>query len=467
MRNILIICNMASLEVGTIKEHVDALERGLEGHVTKIDAQWAGFLPLDLFDVVILHYSIVLARGGYISPRLAKSLAGFHGLTICFIQDEYRWIDDTAAAFRDLKVDVVYSLVSPDVVRQVYPHPWCDDIRFEYTLTGFVNEDLNKRDVPPFESRPLDVGYRGRKLSAWYGYHSLQKWQIAERFLDDAKRFDLKVDISTREEDRIYGDDWLQFISQCRAVLGTESGASVCDFTGEIERAVELHLATHPDATYEELRDLYFSEVDGKIVMNVISPRCFEAAALRTLMVMYPGDYGGILKRGRHYVALEPDHSNIEEVVAIIRDPAKAKPIIDCAYEEIACSGRWSVDAFVADVSRVMKEELANRGKADSGRGLPAFATRGRSLVQRVRIKMAMQQPHVRLTVFTAKIVLPRTLKVANFLSTAVIKAETLFLRSAVFILRTFLPGRYRDRVYGMLKDFYWKARTRLRGSKG
>ena len=55
--------------------------------------------------------------------------------------------------------------------------------------------------------------------------------------------------------------------------------------------------------------------------MNVISPRCFEAAALRTLMVMYEGEYAGILEAGRHYVELKRDHSNIDEVVSAIRSP--------------------------------------------------------------------------------------------------------------------------------------------------
>ena len=59
-------------------------------------------------------------------------------------------------------------------------------------------------------------------------------------------------------------------------MLGVESGSSICDFTGEIQKNVENHLKKYPAATFEELRDLYFKGVDGRHSIQVISPRCFE-----------------------------------------------------------------------------------------------------------------------------------------------------------------------------------------------
>jgi hypothetical protein len=133
-------------------------------------------------------------------------------------------------------------------------------------------------------------------------------------------------------------------------MLGVESGASVFDFAGEIERKVRAHLRRHPDASYDELEQLYFLGHEGKIRLNQISPRCFEAAALRTLMVLYEGDYSGILKPWRHYVPLKKDHSNMAEVVSVLRDPAKIAEITERAYQEIACEHRYSYAGFVAKV---------------------------------------------------------------------------------------------------------------------
>lgn len=355
--NVLLIVNTGFEGIGTVRQHVDALMRAGCRSIVKIDVAAAYRIDFSAFDAVVLHWTVVIASRRRLLPQLREKIALFRGLKILFIQDEYRWIDATAESIRELGIGVVFSLVQPDVVRQVYRHPFLSRVRFEYTLTGFVSDELVGRSVPAYEDRRLDVVYRARRLTAWHGSHTLQKWQIADAFLADAQRFGLSVDISTRENDRIYGDQWFDFLANARACLGTESGASVLDYTGEIQRNVEAHLARSPQSTFEELRDLYFKDNDGKVVMNVISPRCFEAAALRSLMIMYPGDYGGILEPGRHYVVLERDHSNIEEVVRVLRTPSQAKEIIDRAYREIAASGRWNFQSLTTHFERVLTEE--------------------------------------------------------------------------------------------------------------
>lgn len=356
-RKVLLITHTGTEKIGTVREHVRALEYGLDADVLKVDYAIASRIDFSKFDVVILHYSLIIASPRYISARLKEQLRRFSGLCILFIQDEYRWIDRTAEAIRDLGVAVVFTVVNPDVVRKIYHHPWCNNLRFEQTLTGFVPEPWLQLSVPDYEQRPIDVGYRARKVPAWLGRQAEIKWKIGEKFAADAARFKLKVDIAFDEARRIYGTRWIEFLSGCRAVLGTESSASVCDFSGEIQKNTERHLAAHPGTSSEQLRALYFSDVDGKIAINVISPRCFEAAALRTLMIMYPGEYSGVLTAGRHYVPLQPDHSNMEEVVDVLRTPKFARSIIRAAYEEVACSKRWTYAALAAQVDRVIKEE--------------------------------------------------------------------------------------------------------------
>ena len=79
-------------------------------------------------------------------------------------------------------------------------------------------------------------------------------------------------------------------------MLGVESGASVFDFTGELQISVEKFVRQYPDATFEEIKAKFLAPYENLIKLNQISPRCFEAAALRTVMVLYVGDYSGILK---------------------------------------------------------------------------------------------------------------------------------------------------------------------------
>ncbi len=363
MRNVLLLCELKYRDVGTIHDHIVAFEKYSQNNVFTVDMRLASLLPMHLFDVIVVHYSVVLANLGTYYPLVAEKVAHFTGEKVVYIQDEYRWIDATAQAFKDFGVSVVFSVIAPESVRLVYSHEWCDDIQFEYTLTGFVPESYLNIKVPCYDDREIDVSYRARKVAAWIGEHSVQKWQIADRFLEDARRYGLHCDISTREADRIYAHNWVKFIANSKAVLGTESGSSVLDYTGKLQVEVEAYEAAHPEASFEEVRKLFFENLDGKVIINAISPRCFEAAALRTLMILYEGEYNGILLPWKHYVPLNRDHSNIQEVVDVLRDPDRASEIIDQCYTDIIASSKYSHKRMVEHFDRVIerKMDVSNR----------------------------------------------------------------------------------------------------------
>lgn len=362
--HILLLCHFEAGSASTIIEHIHAFPKFSQhryyvlsnlGHLPK-------WLDLSRFDGVIVHYSLIACYENYLSSDARRRIREFDGFKAVFVQDDYRWINNTVEALAYMRVNALFPLAGPDIIDQVYSPARLPGVHRETVLTGYVPEEFNGRAVKPLDERPIDVGYRARKVPMWIGSHTLQKWQIADRFLADAPRFGLKVDISYREEDRIYGDAWIDFVSNCKAVLGTESGASVCDFTGDIQRNVEAHLAQHPTATFEELRDLYFKDQDGRIMMNVISPRVFEAACLRTLMIMYEGYYSGIPVPWRHYVPLKRDHSNMEEVVAVLRDTGRAQQIVDAAYAEIALNPAYTFRAMVQRVDQVIEATYVPSG---------------------------------------------------------------------------------------------------------
>ena len=360
---ILLLVADASRHTGTVADHIGAFELYSKHEVVVLDsgvsaAFAVGLLDLNAFDAVVFHYSIVISLPGFLPAAFADRLSKFSGTKILFIQDEFRWVNRTCAAIERLGISVVFTVVNPNVTRKIYRTPYFDEVRFEHTLTGFVPEGLVDRRVPSYAERTIDVSYRARKLPGWCGSFALQKWQIAERFRVDAERYGLKFDCNTSEAGRIYGERWIDFVSNSKATLGTESGASFVDYTGEVYQAVEAYERDHPCAPFEEVRDRFLKGRDGDLVIHVISPRVFEAAALKTLMVLYPGEYSGVLKSGRHYVELKPDHSNIEEVVSVLSNPKRAGEIVDRAYREVAVSGRWSFRAFIAHFDRVADETV-------------------------------------------------------------------------------------------------------------
>lgn len=278
-------------------------------------------------------------------------------MKVIFIQDEYRWINETAKAIEECEFNILFSVVNEEIVHKIYHHEGLKGVTKKVTLTGFVPKALLSMNVPAYQERRVDVGYRARRVPAWLGSFAHEKWVIGQRFLEVGQAANLVCDIESDEQKRLYGRAWINFLSNCKAVLGTESGASVCDFDGSIQEHVEAFEAQHPDVHFDQVRDRFFSQADGALTISVISPRCFEAAALRTLMILYPGKYSGRLKAWQHYVPLERDFSNIKEVLAVIRDPSMAEAITERAYQEVACNFDNTFEAMVADFDAAIDAE--------------------------------------------------------------------------------------------------------------
>lgn len=348
-RTIAFLCNYQDGCASTILEHIRSFEKYSRHDIKTLNV--FGEIPsssfFHFFDALVIHYSICIAKGGFLSKESKKKISRFPGLKILFIQDDYRWVNETVNACVEMGIDAIFGLCPQKHVRQLYPISRLPNLHIETVLTGYVSDDLIQSKTIPYAQRSIDVSYRARKLPYWIGSHTLQKWQIADRFLENVKGEHLVCDISTKEEDRLYGENWLQLLRNSKATLGTESGASICDFTGEIQENVESYVNLFPDATYQDVHKLYLKNYDGKIVMNVLSPRIFEAIAHRVLLVLYPGEFNDLLLPWKHYVPLDKNHGNINEVISFIKDEKKANEIIERAHAEILMNPQNHYSALV------------------------------------------------------------------------------------------------------------------------
>ena len=315
---------------------------------------------LEKFDVLVIHYNIFMISDYRLPPYLRVLIRNLGIKKVVFIQDEYREINRVIESLNYLGIDLLFTCFPTEEIEKVYPAKKLPKLSKVMTLTGFVPQKLLKRSLVPYEERFLDVCYRARKVPLWLGSLGQEKWRIAGKFKEDAEQFSLKYDISYEEKDRIYGKKWVNFLSYSKAVLGCESGYSVCDFTGEIQRKVEEYEVFQPYASAEKVEKIFFPELDGKIYMNQISPRCFESAALGTLMILYEGKYSGILTPWRHYVPLKKDHSNMREVVSFIQDKEKWEQITKAAYEEVACNPLYSYKNFIEQFDRIINTHFSH-----------------------------------------------------------------------------------------------------------
>jgi len=365
-QNILLLVHHYPNIANTVLDHIKGIEKFSEHSITTLNTFTTPSLPedfpLEKFDCIIIHYTIVISHERFLNLPLKKRIHDFQGLKMLMIQDEHRWINAINMNAHYMGIEAIFSVVPPNVQRDIYLKNILPNVHIDTVLTGYVPEDLINEDVPEYEERSVDVSYRARKVSPALGHFSQQKWIIADKFIQSTKHSSLKLDISTAESNRLYGDAWINLLKNSKAVLGTESGVSLCDFTGKIQTAVDEYLLVHPQASFEEVEKLYFKGLDYNVLINVISPRCFEAAALRTLLILYPGEYSGILKPWRHYVPLEADHSNIEDVIATLKNKDKVKEITENAYNEIVLNKKYHFSSMVKTIDDAINQ-LSKKNK--------------------------------------------------------------------------------------------------------
>ena len=366
--NILFLCNKPPVgrDANTIVDHIEAFECYSQHEIWLCSnlGDLPGPLDLAKFDVIIIHYSLFVLSKTYLSTSAKKRLRAYSGMKVIFIQDEYRRIDDMVNELAFLKIDVLFTCFPAHEFDRIYLPSKLPNLSKYNNLTGYVPERLTKfKNQPPICERPVDVVYRGRKLPYWYGSLGYEKWNIVDKWHKHVPNNILKTDISYRETDRIYGEKWVEFLSSAKTTLGVESGASVMDFTGQLEKQVEHHQLIHPMDSFHTVQEKYFLEQEGLHQLNQISPRCFEAIALKTVLVLYEGEYSGILMPGRHYIALKKDFSNIKDVLALIQNNEYLQNMADTAYEEIALNPKYDYQAFVKYVDEIIQQEFSDRAK--------------------------------------------------------------------------------------------------------
>lgn len=287
--------------------------------------------------------------------HIPEKIADYQGLKALMKQDEQYRTNRIVEYLSTNRFDVLTTCVSPEHVRRVYPEDVLGDLRIVHALTGYVTESLAGLRHRPTQNRPVDIGYRGSEQPFYFGRLAYEKRSIGDVVEAAAKARGLRTDISSRWEDRFMGRRWFDFLRRCKATLGLESGASVFDYDGKIEEQCNEYLRAHPGASFEEVYAEILEPHDGVTFYNQISPRHFEAAACRTLQILYEGHYSGIFEAGRHYLSLRRDHSNLDEVLDRALDPHEHARLTETAFDDIVANDAYRYDAFVAELDDAMQ----------------------------------------------------------------------------------------------------------------
>lgn len=364
--SILLLCNepLAGTNAKTINEHLDSLRSlpGFDITVVSMLGDIPRFLDLDRFNVIGIHYTLHLSdpTDHYISKKSLQRLHQAKPMKCIWLHDEYRRVDSVVDKIKFIGIDLIFTLCSTGVRDKIYSKSKLPNVMLETVLPGYVSDsmvDLSKK-YDSFD-RKCDVAYRARRPPIWLGKLGQEKINIATKFADAPAAKSLVLDLSVEECDRLYGTEWLQFLSQAKAGLLVESGSSIVDYTGELETESE-RLSEFYNAA--EIQENYLQKWDGLLGINCLSPRVFEQAACNCLIIAYPGHYSGILKPGVHYVELKKDFSNIDKVVdLILNDDETRNRILAAAYQELISSGKYSTDVFQEICTRAINQSMHNR----------------------------------------------------------------------------------------------------------
>ena len=277
------------------------------------------------------------------------------GVRVAMPQDEFLRSKLVCDFIDDFDIDVVCSVASESEWPKIYPSVDRERVRFHRVLTGYLDDRTLgriERIVDSTPDRDLDIGYRAWRGAPWLGRHGTLKGTIADVVNERGPSRGLRLDVSTRDDDTLLGDDWFRFLARCRYTVGIEGGASVLDFDGAIKERTEAYTAEHPDAGFDEIERACFPGEDGRLALFAVSPRHLEACATRTCQVLVEGSYNGVLQPGRHYIELRSDLSNLAEVLDSLGDEERRQRIVEAAHRDVVASGRYTYRAMVADVEQ-------------------------------------------------------------------------------------------------------------------
>jgi hypothetical protein len=349
-RRILVCYSVASVQTSTTHSYITAFSKYAESEVYYLNVV-GGVEPvvnLSQFDAVFISYCARLCIDNYVSKTFLHKLSAFDGVKAISIQDEYDSVNKELEALDFIRPDVVFTCI-PEAQRDlIYPTSRYPNTQFIQVLTGYYEPTDYKFFLKPMAHREIDIGYRGREIGVRYGLLASQKADIAHAFKDKAAHKGLTTDISVLDSDRIYGNQWFNWLSNCKAVLGSQSGSNIFDFDGSISDACNHPLG--PDQkTLTKIRRL-----DEQFSMGQISPRVFEAASVGSAQILYQGPYSGILEPNVHYIPVNTDNTNVDQILDTLLDYSFLERIARNAREDLIDSGNYSYQTFISKVESAL-----------------------------------------------------------------------------------------------------------------
>ncbi len=331
---------------------------------------------IDSFDAIILLHGCTADTTTELS-RFAHTLASRNRAKLfAFVGNEfnspYAPLADKIAVLSACRADVIATQMLEEAGRFLYE----DGAEQTISIPHALNPNAF-RPGPKLANRNIDIGVRSFRYSPLLGDNDRNR--LLDYFSDHQNFLGLTVDISQSQSQRFGREDWAVFLASCRATISTEAGSWYLERDDQLVRLIHdeigrertglvltersplrrivrrlpssmkamlAKLMRKGPIKYGAFEDekLDFEEVYNRFFKNAakctayskaISSRHFDAIGTKTCQIMFPGRYNDILTADEHYLALQDDFSNIEEVVRRLREVSEIQRMVDRTYDYV------------------------------------------------------------------------------------------------------------------------------------
>jgi hypothetical protein len=340
-------------------------------------------LPLVLreVDAIVLLHSTNGDTTIYLQPHV-EALARRTVPLLTFVGNEVNLpgspIEDKRRLFALLKPEYIATQLLLEAGKYLF-----DDVAARGVVA--IPHALNPAAYQPTRAakdRPLDVGARAVRYLPHLGDEDRNR--LLQWFAKNGAQRGLKVEVSDERLDR---KGWANYLNQCKATVATEAGSwflerddatvnSIRDYVlskqtrgavlrndsalrrfghrlpwrmksilrGALRNGPIRHEALiNEEFDPQEIFDRFFTgRPRPAFYGKCVSSRHFDAAGTKTCQIMFRGRFNDIFHADEHYLALESDFSNIDEVLAAFRDPVSRQQVADAAYDLVRSGHTYS-----------------------------------------------------------------------------------------------------------------------------
>lgn len=334
--------------------------------------------------IVALHSTN--GNGTAALEALSTALQNRLGKLAVFVGNEVNLVFPTMHSKLDMLKAIRPELIATQLIEET--GRWYYE-EIEGTVIKNITHGINPNAFAPgplLVNRSIDIGARSDRYNIYVGDD--QRVALHEVFETKARQRGLRADIVLGGE-RFDRKGWAAFLGNTKATIATEAGSDFLDRDDSLSAEVtallrkqrsglvirhqslprrlsrmllpraarhwvakrlasamveDVHLYQNvDDDVIETVRSQVFRpERIAPFPTKVISSRHFDAAACKTLQILMPGRYNDMLKPGRHFIELDRDFSNIDEVLDQCTDLSFCQNMVDDAFDDLMASHTYA-----------------------------------------------------------------------------------------------------------------------------